>query len=109
MWEALSPQVTTRFHDLVNFKYCRIFNGVFEKQKSTRNRKILHEMRAKNAPASRVYHPLINHDRSLQDLNLPLKKQANLCATPAVSLRGRSGPALEHKHSNFFSTRKAVT
>jgi len=31
---------------LVNFKYSRIFNGVFEKQKSTKNEKKFAEMHA---------------------------------------------------------------
>ena len=34
---------------LVNLKYSRIFNGVFEKQKSTKNEKRFAEMRANRA------------------------------------------------------------
>jgi len=59
---------------VVNFKYSFIFNGVFETQKSTRNRQINDEMRQKNACASRVYYNGIHHYRALREIYFPLRR-----------------------------------
>ena len=71
---------------LVNIKYSRIFNGIFEMQKSTQIEKRFAEMCAKNASAPHVYHVRFKHDRRLPENNYPLKDDS----APVVSEGGRT-------------------
>jgi hypothetical protein len=60
-----------RHRGLVNFKYSRIFNGVFEMQNSTKNGKIFAKMRALETGAPRINYVCINYDRYPSKINLP--------------------------------------
>ena len=53
---------------MVNIKYSRIFNGIFEKQKSTKNEKRFAKMRVNHAWTSRVYHDRVKHDPRLCEI-----------------------------------------
>jgi hypothetical protein len=53
----------------VNIKIARIFNGIFETQKSTRSGQKTAKSRAKSTWAPRVYHAGIYHDGVLQETN----------------------------------------
>jgi hypothetical protein len=60
---------------LVNLKYSRIFNGVFEKQKSTKNEKSFAKIRVNLAWTSRVYHDRVKHDARLREIYRLLKQR----------------------------------
>ena len=72
---------------MVNFKYSRIFNGGFEKQKSTKNEERFAEMCANCAWASRVYHDCINYDPRLPEIYHLLKQRLR---HKSAALDGRS-------------------
>ena len=60
---------------LVNFKYSRIFNRVFEKQNSTKNEKVFAKIHANRTWTSRVYHDRIKHDLRLREIYRLLKQR----------------------------------
>jgi hypothetical protein len=60
---------------LVNFKYCFIFNGIFEKQKSAKNKKKNAKTRARETRDVRVYRVRIKHGSGLHEINDFLRRR----------------------------------
>ena len=54
---------------MVNSKYCIIFNGIFESQKSSKIKKTIAKMREKYTACRRVYHTIINHNGCVGERN----------------------------------------
>ena len=60
---------------MVNFKYSRTFNGVFEKQNLTKNEKVFAKIHANCTWTSPVYHDRINYDLRLREIYGFLKQR----------------------------------
>jgi hypothetical protein len=90
---------------MVNIKVERIFNRIFEIQKSTRNAKNNAKIRALGTSGSSVYQVHINHDAPLISLHSPLRCHLVLALSTLsayVQLHFRS-PRPKLRHSAIAS------
>ena len=80
----LQRGVNERLKNTVDFKSARIFNELFETQKSGKSEEKFAKTRQRNACARHIYRTSINHDGALHEIGFrpqPLQSCAGRCAT----------------------------